>query len=111
MRNQRIISQTFINPEANPGLETWNNKSNGTGNSRGSTLIYNIEDKESNNRQDGSMPSIDIKSPTPQQTRSPLGHHSRNRNIKDTNSMNIDKADGRKNSRNRHDENNMIRLP
>ena len=50
MRNQRIISQTLINPEANPGLETWNNKSNGTGNSRGSTLIYNIEDKESNNR-------------------------------------------------------------
>ena len=57
------------------------------------------------------MPSIDIKSPTPQQTKSPLGHHSRNRNIKDTNSMNIDKADGRKNSRNRHDDNNMIRLP
>ena len=56
------------------------------------------------------MPSIDIKSPTPQQTKSPLSHN-RNRNFKDTNTMNLDKFVGRRNSRNRHDDNHMIRLP
>ena len=114
MRNQRIISQTIINAETNPVLDTWHTKS--IGNSRGSTLIYNMEDKESNNRQDGSMPSIDIKSPIPHVTKSQLSNN-RNRNMNDSKTMNINNIIGRerKNSRMERscirDEDVHLRLP
>ncbi len=56
------------------------------------------------------MPSIDIKSPPSKLTNSQPGH-SRNRNMKDNKSMNLDKIIGMKNSHNRHDDDNIVRLP
>ena len=121
MRNQRVISQTSINAAKNTVLlDAWNNKSIKGGESRGSTLIYNTEDKESNNRQhngqEGSMPSIERKSPTPHLTKSTLNCNNitnRNRLTKDSKTMNLETIIGKDkvNSRNRHDDDNMVRLP